>query len=366
MNWSFRNKEKEGWAQIDKLELSDRVIYRRERLDPYTYTYLKGYSLRESCYNCQYCCSKRCADITVGDYWGISIHHPEFNNVCGVSLLLINTEKGRIILDRIKEEVKLLPSNYEFMKMHNSGLVDSFPRPFQREMFYRDFKRKTMDAFVRQNMKVPPNVWEIIRQYVPKKVRSVVKNKKVEYYFMKILHITYGFNGGGVGFVIANYCTNRPMPGIEFDIVGESIGKPHLLQERFEKAGFHTFYVTPKKENILKNIMEMYYIIQRGRYDAVHVHFEEWSFLYLWIAKICGVKIRICHAHMAYMTGATTKPYYKLFRKMLNRFATLRLACSKDAGEHLFGNNPYTVLNNAIEAEKYVFDPEKRIQIRKS
>ena len=54
---------------------------------------------------------------------------------------------------------------------------------------------------------------------------------------MKILHITYGFNGGGVGFVIANYCANQPMPGIVFDIVGESIGKPHFLQERFEKAG---------------------------------------------------------------------------------------------------------------------------------
>ena len=50
---------------------------------------------------------------------------------------------------------------------------------------------------------------------------------------MKILHITYGFNGGGVGFVVANYCANQPMPGITFDIVGESIGKPHLLQERF-------------------------------------------------------------------------------------------------------------------------------------
>lgn len=182
---------------------------------------------------------------------------------------------------------------------------------------------------------------------------------------MKILHITYGFNGGGVGFVIANYCINQPMPGIEFDIVGESIGKPHLLQERFENAGFHTFYVTPKKKNLLKNIMEMYHLIRQGQYDAVHVHFEEWSFLYLWIAKICGVKIRICHAHMAYMTGAAAKPYYKLFRKMLNRFATLRLACSKDAGDHLFGNNPYTVLNNAIDAEKYVYDPDKRVQIRK-
>ena len=181
---------------------------------------------------------------------------------------------------------------------------------------------------------------------------------------MKILHITYGFNGGGVGFVIANYCANQPMPGIAFDIVGESIGKPHLLQERFEKAGFHTFYVTPKKQSLLKNIKEMRRVIQQGHYDAVHVHFEEWSFLYLWIAKLCGVKVRVCHAHMAYMTGASAKPHYRLFRMLLNRFATLRLACSKDAGDHLYGKHPYTVLKNAIEAEKYVYHPETRRQIR--
>lgn len=181
---------------------------------------------------------------------------------------------------------------------------------------------------------------------------------------MKILHITYGFNGGGVGFVIANYCANQPMPGIAFDIVGESIGKPHLLQERFEKAGFHAFYVTPKKQSLLKNIKEMRRVIQQGHYDAVHVHFEEWSFLYLWIAKLCGVKVRVCHAHMAYMTGASAKPHYRLFRVLLNRFATLRLACSKDAGDHLYGKHPYTVLKNAIEAEEYVYHPETRRHIR--
>lgn len=65
---------------------------------------------------------------------------------------------------------------------------------------------------------------------------------------MKILHITYGFNGGGVGFVIANYCANQPMPGIAFDIVGESIGKPHLLQERFEKQVFTRFMSRPKSK----------------------------------------------------------------------------------------------------------------------
>ena len=176
----------------------------------------------------------------------------------------------------------------------------------------------------------------------------------------KILHITYGFNGGGVGFVIANYCANQPMEGISFDIVGEDIGMDHLLHKRFEKAGFHVYYVTPKKKSLWKNIWEMFHIIKNGHYDAVHVHFEEWSFLYLMIAKLCGVKVRICHSHMAYMTGATTKPHYKLFRLLLNRFTTLRLACSEDAGDHLFGKHPYTILHNAIDAEKYAFNEDKR------
>ena len=63
---------------------------------------------------------------------------------------------------------------------------------------------------------------------------------------------------------------------------------------------------------------------------------------------------------MAYMTGATTKPHYKLFRLLLNSFATLRLACSEDAGDHLFGKHPYTILHNAIDAEKYAFNEDKR------
>lgn len=70
--------------------------------------------------------------------------------------------------------------------------------------------------------------------------------------------------------------------------------------------------------------------------------------LYLWIAKLCGVKVRVCHAHMAYMTGASAKPHYRLFRVLLNRFATLRLACSKDAGDHLYGKHPYTVLKTRL------------------
>lgn len=57
-----------------------------------------------------------------------------------------------------------------------------------------------------------------------------------------------------------------------------------FYKKNLKMLDFTRFYVTPKKKNLLKNIMEMYHLIRQGQYDAVHVHFEEWSFFY-----ICGL-----------------------------------------------------------------------------
>ena len=137
---------------------------------------MKSYNLRESCYECQFCSPERCADITVGDYWGLKNYHPEFYSELGVCLLLVNTEQGLDLLEKIKTSIVLLPSDYENMKKHNSGLVSKPQRPVQREKFYEDFKRKSMDAFVRQNMKVPFNMKEMLRQWIPHRVRLMVKD----------------------------------------------------------------------------------------------------------------------------------------------------------------------------------------------
>lgn len=155
------------------------------------------------------------------------------------------------------------------------------------------------------------------------------------------------------------------MDGITFDITGEDTGKEHPLQKDFERAGFRCFYVTPKKKDLIRNILEIYKIIKKGRYDAVHVHFEEWSFIYLMTAWLCGIKTRICHAHMAYRTQGRFLPHYIVFRFILNRCATLRLACSKDAGDSLYGKNPYVILHNAFDLNSCRFDPGIRAGKRK-
>lgn len=47
-----------------------------------------------------------------------------------------------------------------------------------------------------------------------------------------------------------------------------------------------------------------------------------------------------------------------------NKFATHRIACTYDAGRFLFGNNRFSVIKNAIDVDKFIFDAAVRRQIR--
>lgn len=60
--------------------------------------------LRENCYHCKFANIKRVADITIGDFWGIE-NNEKFNNQKdrGISLILINTEKGLALLKKCKK-----------------------------------------------------------------------------------------------------------------------------------------------------------------------------------------------------------------------------------------------------------------------
>ena len=55
---------------------------------------------RLSCSSCAYCNYDRPGDITIGDFWGLKKSHPELSDSKGVSLLIVNTERGeRLIRD---------------------------------------------------------------------------------------------------------------------------------------------------------------------------------------------------------------------------------------------------------------------------
>lgn len=75
--------------------------------DPFMTSFLRtGFTVRPSCIECPFKDTPRYADISLGDFWGIQ----KISNIDtekGLSVVLVNNEKGQRWLDAVKESVKL-------------------------------------------------------------------------------------------------------------------------------------------------------------------------------------------------------------------------------------------------------------------
>ena len=56
--------------------------------------FLNNVSTRPSCSDCAFNNKHSLADLTIADYWGVNKHFPLFDDDKGVTLVLVNTEKG--------------------------------------------------------------------------------------------------------------------------------------------------------------------------------------------------------------------------------------------------------------------------------
>ena len=52
------------------------------------------------------------------------------------------------------------------------------------------------------------------------------------------------------------------------------------------------------------------------------------------------------------------------YRRQIPKYATHLLACSEQAGKWMYGNCSFCVMNNAIDAKEYRFNPYKREKVR--
>lgn len=99
----FRSKQN-GWRS-DQL----RVFYRDHTSQPIPWAesaYEEGFhrniSLRDGCEDCEFCGMRRQGDLTIGDFWKVEEYDPGLNDGKGTSVVLVNNERGRKILNRVK------------------------------------------------------------------------------------------------------------------------------------------------------------------------------------------------------------------------------------------------------------------------
>ena len=99
----------------------------------YLSAFLSGISYRENCYICQYARPHRLGDLTLGDFWGID-KNVERNIPEAPSLLLVNTDKGKVLFDTINN-IEAYEMDYILAIEHNAQLREPMPKPNDRSYF---------------------------------------------------------------------------------------------------------------------------------------------------------------------------------------------------------------------------------------
>lgn len=187
---------------------------------------------------------------------------------------------------------------------------------------------------------------------------------------MRILHILPGLGNGGVEKVVMLWTAKMRALGYEIDFIVNGIQSTDTKNE-IEKMGCGLYDMPFRYREFYKRKKFFEEVMDCVEYDVVHVHTcTSLDYLPLELAYYHGIPIRIAHSHS---TGTgndnpLANIMHHLDQRKMFKYATNLLACSKDAGRHLFG--PYwkkgmsNVLLNGINIKKFSFDLQNRIEVR--
>jgi glycosyltransferase involved in cell wall biosynthesis len=188
---------------------------------------------------------------------------------------------------------------------------------------------------------------------------------------MRVLYFTPSIGNGGVEKMMYEWMTRLADKDVQFDIVTNQILSDKYyeifkgLTGNIYEMNFHQLRLD-KKIPILKKIF------LTGQYDVFHVHscfsFDAWM---MWLAKCCGIKVRIIHSHNAHVHFRLklTSLLDKWSKPFLRRYSTLYMACSKEAGYSLLGTTRdiqrnLIIMENGIEVDLYKPNQSKRDEMR--
>lgn len=172
-------------------------------------------------------------------------------------------------------------------------------------------------------------------------------------------------NGGGVETVVMNYYRHVDRSKVQFDFVVTD-SSTIVPRDEMESLGARVFTV-PAYTHLPQFEKASYELFKsHPEWRIVHAHMNALNVLPLGEAKKAGVPVRISHSHSTAGRGETVKNAAKaILKTQANRYPTERFACSKFAGEWLFGKDmPFTVVYNAIELDRFWLSLDVRRRVR--
>lgn len=142
--------------------------------------------LRDSCYHCRFSTPLRGGDITLCDFWGIDMEEPEYlqkvkeQNLEGVSGVLVNTNKGVELFQKISEELFFLEVDSVEIIRHNPNLIEPSKSSSVRDEIFELYQKKgyvAVDRYFRKKSRLKILLKNIYYKS-PKFLKKIVDRKR--------------------------------------------------------------------------------------------------------------------------------------------------------------------------------------------
>lgn len=179
---------------------------------------------------------------------------------------------------------------------------------------------------------------------------------------IKVLHVFGYFDKGGAESMAMNLYHHIDRSKVEFGFVvhGENMG---VNEKEAREMGADIFRVpeyTGKNHLHYKKAWNKIFE-ENPEYKIIHSHVRSTASIYLKIAHRYGVRT-IAHSHNTSSGSGMSAIVKDIFQRGIRKHADEFIGCSREAGEWLFGNEicnqaNFHVLNNAIDAETFAYNP---------
>ena len=114
--------------------------------------------------------------MTVGDFWGVDEYDKNLNDGKGLSIVLLNSEKGAEYFSEIRTQAFSKEVPLDVVVKYNSNIVKSSIPHIKREEFFEDIRNgKSLKDCVKKYRKEPLHI--VIFRMLPQSVKDFIKYK---------------------------------------------------------------------------------------------------------------------------------------------------------------------------------------------
>ncbi len=182
---------------------------------------------------------------------------------------------------------------------------------------------------------------------------------------IRIIHVVGGLDVGGTETLLMNLYRNIDRTKIQFDFIKHT-KKKCLYDDEILLLGGKIFSM-PRYQvtNHIRYKKEWKkFLKEHSEYKIIHAHMRSTASIYLKIAKKAGL-YTIAHSHSVSSGKGVSAIVKNFLQRRIRETADYFLACSHSAGEWLFGKKVvnsanFSILNNAIFIDKFIYNDETR------